>query len=613
MQGNFSTENPGFIQSVQELLDVLTESGMLIPVAGFFLLMLVAIFSIVRGAWNGMSLASKEFREQSARKRTYVIRTVYAVLAFGGAFFLSFEQLRHVQAMGMDALGQGRELFSTFCVIQFVGIYLFTPAMTCSLLTSEKERDTFSLLMLTRLNPWGLVLGKLISRVVPMLLFASLSMPLCAFAYSLGGVDQAAIVTVIYVMCLAVLQCAALGVMCSAIFRTTVGAFIASYLFGFMLLFGLPLLDELFRYSYSLNQTLSSIFGGTDFLGFRDSDTTAMFFAPYLVFKRPWIASSSIWLRVLQSLPIIVSIISMLYIARYFVIRRAFAQPRNLLLSLFRLVDRLFVKANDRFGGGVVLTKRDTNLPDNDPIAWRETTKRTMGTLRYLIRILVGLEFPVAFVCGISVSLDNGKTESVSVLLIILWIISLLLLSASSASLVSKERSHQTLDVLLTTPMTNRQILRQKFIGVRRLMLVLSIPFMTIFLFESWLKTTIPSLASNTDRYSRSPIDHGTAVMVYFVGSAATTFIYFHFVAMIAALIGLKTRSQSKAIFATLGTIVGWCVLPLLVLMPMRFSLGIDEETLKYLSLISPASIVPLVEFHGFRNPIFGIGLNTLI
>ena len=39
---------------------------------------------------------------------------------------------------------------------------------------------------------------------------------------------------------------------------------------------------------------------------------------------------------------------------------------------------------------------RDSNpLPEDDPVAWHETNKKSLGTFRYLLRVLILLEVPV--------------------------------------------------------------------------------------------------------------------------------------------------------------------------------------------------------------------------
>ncbi len=246
-----------------------------IAFAGSMLLLtlcLILFFCIppaVFGFLNGLPLIVKELLEQSARRRTWWLRSVYALLAFLAAVSMSAATLhRNWAGSPFQILGQGSELFAMFTFMQFFGIYLFMPAMTSPLLTSEKERDTLSLLFLTRLSPWGIIVGKLVSRLIPMFLLLALSLPLSAFAYSLGGFEQSLIWMTAWILCLTVLQVATLGLMCSAFFRTTVGAFIATYVFGFLMLFGPVIFDEMTHCMRDLFEFLQAAFGTQTVLGF---------------------------------------------------------------------------------------------------------------------------------------------------------------------------------------------------------------------------------------------------------------------------------------------------------------------------------------------------------
>jgi ABC-type transport system involved in multi-copper enzyme maturation permease subunit len=388
-----------------------------------------------------------------------------------------------------------------------------------------------------------------------------------------------------------------------------VAAFMATYLLGIVMCFGMPFIDSVFHgFSAWIHRFLSLMIGRNNFLGLQPYEFNRIFVDPTSMLDARTQARGYFWLHVLRSVPMLMAIISMLYLARFFIVRRAFAQPKNILLSVFRFVDRLFVKANDRFGG-VVLSSGNTGLPGSNPIQWRETTKKTLGTSRYLVRILVALEFPVAFICAISVANINRPTGPLSVLLGFVWVIAVLLISVSSACLIATERSHQTLEVLMTTPLSNREILRQKFVGVRRLMLVLAVPFMTIYVFEAWLKFSIPSLSrGGFEAYD----SHHMSVIVYFISSIVTTALYFHMFAVISMLVGLKIRSQAKAIFASLGLIVGWCVLPFMLILPILNS-SIDRAMKNILLLMSPVSMIAQVEFHEFKAPLFGLFMNCLI
>src|SRR5258708_5032173 len=186
----------------------------------------------------GLPLLAKELIEQSARRRTYIVRIVYASLLFFTAFLMFYQELRIGTASPMAVLGKGRDLFAMVVGLQFAGIYFFMPAMTCGVITQEKERSSLQLLFLTRLGPWAILFEKLLGRLVPMFGFLILSLPLLAFAYTLGGVSTEMIVSEVWLLILATIQMGTLAIACSAFCRTTVGAFMGSYVIAFLMFFG---------------------------------------------------------------------------------------------------------------------------------------------------------------------------------------------------------------------------------------------------------------------------------------------------------------------------------------------------------------------------------------
>src|SRR5262245_6265575 len=186
----------------------------------------------------GLPLLARELTEQAARKRTYVVRVLYACLLFAAACLLFADALSAARSSPFAALGRGRKMFELLIGLQFAGVYLFMPAISCGVLTQEKERNSLMLLFLTRLGPWTIVFEKLASRMVPMLCFLLLSLPLLAFAYRLGGISAEALWGSVWMLFLTTVQTGSLAVCCSAWFRTTVGAFVWSYLIGLLVLFG---------------------------------------------------------------------------------------------------------------------------------------------------------------------------------------------------------------------------------------------------------------------------------------------------------------------------------------------------------------------------------------
>lgn len=543
----------------------------------------------------GLPLLAKELIEQAARKRTYVVRVLYAVLLFFAAYVFFYEILKVGAASPQAALGRGREMYLVLVNLQFAGVYVFMPAMTCGVLTQEKERASLQLLFLTRLGPWAILFEKLASRLVPMLCFLLLSLPLLAFAYSLGGISPELLVSGVWMLAISALQMGTVALACSAFFRTTAGAFIGSYLVSLIMFFG-PGLCWYGLYLFTGNNF--------DRVLIREFQAVGLFpFFGIFALNGPVNGFPGIWPLAAHSVLVLLSSAGFLVLARVFVVRRAFLPPRNIVLNVFKRLDRTFHRLNEnRVTQGIILTGRGSALPEEEPVAWRETMKRSLGKPQYLFRIFVAVEVPVAALCFvIAFAGDGAHGEPLSALLFLVWLVAVLLISAQASSLIAGERSHQTLDVLCTTPLTGKEIIRQKFRAVRRLIVVLLVPFLTIFFFVCAVKWRMPGP-------NRWYGHREFSLPLYLTCSLLSVAIYLPMLAWLSLFIGLNVRTQARAIIGSMGAIVAWCVLPIVfVTIPLEIVLGHSPRALiDGSALLSPATIIPYNEFDSlgdFGNP----------
>ncbi|WP_299464344.1 ABC transporter permease subunit [uncultured Gimesia sp.] len=566
-----------------------------------------------------LPLLAKELTEQANRRRTYIIRTIYALLFLGCVGFIYIDQLSRLQNNPMAILGRGRQIFESMIYLQFTAIYLFLPAITCSVITQEKEHNSLGLLLITRLSPSTIILEKYLGRLITMVTFLMLGLPILAFAYTLGGVSPAMFLNALWLLVLTMFQVAALGVLCSSFFRTTVAAFIATYILGFLMLFGPSIAFELNLFFYG--DFIRLLASAMQRIPFWDNSTLRgnwelnfLLFAPYWFDRFAWGGGiTSIASTFVFSIPIILSTFVFLLMAHYFLVRRAFLPTRNLLLNVFKTLDRVFSRINhNRVTRGIVLVKDQVQLPEDAPIAWRETSKKSLGTFRYLFRILVALEVPVLFLCTlIATNSPQAVVDGAVMLLWLVWGLSVLLLAVSATSLISGERSHETLDVLLTTPISGRGLLDQKIAGVKRLSLVLLIPLLTIVLFESWWKWEYAYI----NPHNRN--SYAIQWLPYLIGSLITIAIYLPMLIWLFCWIGMKVKSQTKAILSSLGVIIIWCILPFILVFPVFIlNPSFDESSVIYGLFLSPASYIvinEIAEFQEFGTTWIPLIINTLI
>jgi hypothetical protein len=310
---------------------------------------------------------------------------------------------------------------------------------------------------------------------------------------------------------------------------------------------------------------------------------------------------------ILQAL-ILIAPVFFLFVAARCLIRRAFVTPRNFILAFFRSLDRLYTRMNVVVGN-VVLVREKALLPADKPIAWRETAKKSLGTVRYLVRVLVAIELPTGVLLVVS-SESHGFTSNrdlavASWLWFVVWGIAAALSAVSCATIVSGERTRQTLPVLLATPLPGDEIMRQLFAGPQRLIAVLWIPFATIAGFDYWFHRGSFNfgLATSEDRLVCALLE--MAVYPYLI--AWTTFY-----------LGIRARSGLWAVLGSLLALLTLLLLPYAgALVALWFDLGPDLA--RAFAYASPATIVVMNESQGVTRwhmainfAVFG-GLTLLI
>lgn len=471
------------------------------------------------------------------------MRFIYALGLFVGGLFILFGRSTSVDGL----LGHGRGLFIDVLKIEYAALLLLVPAMTASALTVEKERETLPLLLLTRMSPSEIILQKYISRVVPILSYVLLSFPLMAVAYSYGGVTSADLIAACTTLLLAVLYSAAFSLLCSSYFRTTVEAVIAVYL-------GQVAVSWM---TCGLAPLACGISGVDSFLAAIGSN-------------RP----GSVALLAIQ---VAFFVVLYLVLATEFLHRRAFVPPRNVLLEVFHALDRMFNEWN-QVTGGVVLVHDGQPLPGDRPVAWRETAKRSLGTFRYLVRVLVVLEIPILIVSQMTnIEMIRGHS-AMSWLWYTLCVTSAAMVCLHASNVIASERTRQTLAVLLATPLSGRELIIEKLSGVRRLLLVLSIPFATMIAFMHWFRDY------NWD-------------MSYVLQSTLACTIFGWGLTWLAFWIGMKTRSTLAAVFTSFGAAAALCAVPIALDAAARMTLnGLSENIAVAVCALNPATLLQMIE-----------------
>jgi ABC-type transport system involved in multi-copper enzyme maturation permease subunit len=142
-------------------------------------------------AWLTGPIFDKELRVSSRRRRNYALRFFYLLLLMA---FLTLFWLETVPR-GAGSLNQvsrmaeaGKAMTSFIVWFQFIAAQLIAIIMLSNSISDEVYNRTLGLLMTTPINSFQIVVGKLLSKLLQVVLILAISLPILAIIRVFGGV-----------------------------------------------------------------------------------------------------------------------------------------------------------------------------------------------------------------------------------------------------------------------------------------------------------------------------------------------------------------------------------------------------------------------------------------
>jgi len=148
--------------------------------------------------WLTGPIFDKELRVSSRRRRNYVVRAIYVgVLAVFMFFVWMFMPVR--QASGANQNQQlaelGRLMTAMVTWSQFILCQIVAAIMLSTAISDEVYHKTLGVLMTTPISGFQIVAGKLLSKLLQLLLLIGISLPVLAVVRVFGGIPWS------YVLC----------------------------------------------------------------------------------------------------------------------------------------------------------------------------------------------------------------------------------------------------------------------------------------------------------------------------------------------------------------------------------------------------------------------------
>ncbi len=185
---------------------------------------------LARIKWGVNPIIVKELRSRMRGPRAFITLTV--ILLLMGALMYGFYQIILATTRYSSILSPqiGQAMFASLVFLELFMICIITPAVTAGAISSEKEKQTYEMLMSTPLSPTRILLGKFISAMTYVFLLLFAAVPLASVVFTFGGVAPLQMLRALLMLLLIAFTLGVLGVFMSALFGRTGWATVASFI-----------------------------------------------------------------------------------------------------------------------------------------------------------------------------------------------------------------------------------------------------------------------------------------------------------------------------------------------------------------------------------------------
>jgi ABC-type transport system involved in multi-copper enzyme maturation permease subunit len=192
------------------------------------------------------ALLTKELRLRLRRERFVWLIIIYLLVM--GLLGFGFLQRANVFSGGYQGylLSQiGAQLYALLSFIQLFLIVFIAPAFTATAINGEKERQTFDLLLCSKLSAFSLLAGKLIAGLVNVLLLIAASIPLFSLVFFFGGVSPLQVLSTLVIFIITAVVAGTFGLFCSTLIHRPTTSTAIAYTFCACWLFAYPVISIL--------------------------------------------------------------------------------------------------------------------------------------------------------------------------------------------------------------------------------------------------------------------------------------------------------------------------------------------------------------------------------
>ncbi|MDO4858480.1 MAG: hypothetical protein Q4A17_11115 [Thermoguttaceae bacterium] len=503
------------------------------------------------------------------RTKLYASRTAYtvALLILTATAWLIVSGTQLITDLG-DMARFGNSLFTLLAPLQLVLAMFFSAIFAAGNVSQEKDRNTLVLLLLTRMNNWELVLGKLAASLLHLFTNLLAAVPVFFMLLCFGGVSTAQVVQCLAITFSTVLLCGVIG---------TSIAFWREQTFQAVSMTALVLVVWL-----ALGECIAGGVFGAELQN-------------YAVVFSPWRAVLGITRFSAAKLPFPTFALAVSVVLTLWTVLRVRAWNGSERVQRVGKKDEPAAEMEAKQSSEPIPAK--SREVWNNPILWREVRTRAYGKRAFIVRLCYVILFAVA-ICAVHQHLsaldltfyeeNSGALLFSMKVFLPMALLALVLVNAQAVTAITGERDGRAIDLLLVTDLSPKEIVFGKLGGV------------------FW----------NTREIVLLPILYLFYLGFMNVASAEITFylvaglcVLFLFAAMLGIHSGMTYAGSRSAIGVSLGTLF-FLFVGVAVCLRMMLSMGgsFHAQLQPFLAFMAGGGLAMFLAL-GARNPSSAIGL----
>jgi len=492
-----------------------------------------SVCNILSFSWLTGPIFDKELRVSSRRKRNYFLRFAYILLL--SVFILSI----WYSTLGIRSSGSavyqisrlssaGRQIITTIVWFQFIAAQLIAIVMLSSSVSDEIHTGTLSVLMTTPISSFQIVTGKLLSKLLQLMLLLAISLPLLAIIRVFGGVPWDYVVSSVCITLTATLVAGALSLLLSMTYRhayTVILVTVMVYMVFFGALpglFNMLAVKGMFIFDRQMTQLLLAL--TNPFVAFAASNAK---------FIRSGVPSFFSWpLHCLLMLAVTAVLIAVaVWRVRKASLVSTFSSTTKLWPAgvLEQMLTRIFYKAGSQSPDSSIISVT------GPPIIWKEMRKGFIGRSKgeaAIFLLLIG----AFLIAAVLLLLGSNRSPFLSSYFIsAFYLVAMVRMAVFSAGGITIEKEARTWPVLLATPLENRDIIRGKAIAAFRR----NVPLLLLYI-----------VLVSISYFKMAGIKSIIAIVLYILLPLASSVL---FVIGSGLYFGTRFRTTTTAVAATIG------------------------------------------------------------